>query len=986
MVTIKRILQTLSNPRLFNLVLPLVMIDLVAGTIAQKYIGLYEATGIFFSDPLIWLGPFPLPGLPLLLGVIILNLSCKLALKSPWNRQTAGIIITHLGALLLLSGGLITALFSEEGFVDLFEGQEKSFVSDYHARELVLLDENENVLESYDHADLYIGQKLHVTDPPFVIEILETCRNCEISLRKDADANYIGMASKMRLTADKTKIQDEENLSGTTFSLKGTENDGTYLTLEDIPKRPEFTAGKTKLTLAVRKAQRSLPFTVRLLDFRRELYPGTQTAKSYESTIEIIDGPTRWQTLVGMNQPVRYKGHTLFQSSFALTPDGELSVLAVVKNSARVFPYISGLAICLGLILHLFIRAGAFSRRYAFMLLVALACATPASAKDTHPPPMEVFANLPILHEGRIKPLDSFARATLKRISSSDSLKDMSAIEWLAESLFNPSAAESREIIKIHNPELRALLNLPNRPGNRFSIREATQALANHKGSLPDILKVPDADRSPSQRDFIILHENIALLDDVMSSFSLLLPLSAALPENVPQSLNPFAQKTLTWLDTLKFSQTLEAELKSIVEKKGQNIDAYNETEQAILFLSFSITGLRQKGTASNSLKIIATRSDNSPPYLSPWAIALEGSGSPQTAEQFRLWQNLAGAYQSGNRELWTQTIEEISKKLQQTMTRSQIDRLQAEYHYNRLALFNIALPFFFLAAATLAIGAGVRLPFAPKAAFTFLALGVTAQIFGLCLRIYILQRPPVTTLYESIIFVTAFATCYALLLSLRNKGSLWLSIGATSGIILGLLGLSHDTDSDSMIMLTAVLNTNFWLATHVLCIATGYAFSLLTSFIAHTSLLFMLYKKTNYPPTSLYKPMATTALLALLFSAGGTILGGVWADQSWGRFWGWDPKENGALLLVLWLIWVIHGRISGQFSSTSYTAGLAFTLAIVAISWFGVNLLSVGLHAYGFTESAAWVFWSVLILETFFCSAALFLLRAKRLERFASL
>ena len=97
-----------------------------------------------------------------------------------------------------------------------------------------------------------------------------------------------------------------------------------------------------------------------------------------------------------------------------------------------------------------------------------------------------------------------------------------------------------------------------------------------------------------------------------------------------------------------------------------------------------------------------------------------------------------------------------------------------------------------------------------------------------------------------------------------------------------------------------------------------------------------------------------------------GTVLGGIWADQSWGRFWGWDPKENGALLIVLWLIWVLHGRVSGQLKQLAVLAGLAYLSVIVALSWFGVNLLSVGLHAYGFTDSAAYGLLGFIGLETF--------------------
>ena len=100
--------------------------------------------------------------------------------------------------------------------------------------------------------------------------------------------------------------------------------------------------------------------------------------------------------------------------------------------------------------------------------------------------------------------------------------------------------------------------------------------------------------------------------------------------------------------------------------------------------------------------------------------------------------------------------------------------------------------------------------------------------------------------------------------------------------------------------------------------------------------------------------PLKILAILSLLFTAVGTILGGIWADQSWGRFWGWDPKENGALLIVLWLIWLLHGQVGAQLSRAMFVAGLAALSMVVAMAWFGVNLLSTGLHSYGFISGVA--------------------------------
>ena len=119
----------------------------------------------------------------------------------------------------------------------------------------------------------------------------------------------------------------------------------------------------------------------------------------------------------------------------------------------------------------------------------------------------------------------------------------------------------------------------------------------------------------------------------------------------------------------------------------------------------------------------------------------------------------------------------------------------------------------------------------------------------------------------------------------------------------------------------------------------------------------------------STYKALFSTLAAGLIFSFIGTMLGGIWADQSWGRFWGWDPKENGALLIVMWLLMMLHLKISGWVKGAGYALGLVLANITVALAWFGVNLLSVGLHNYGFTEGAAFNLLIFIIFELLFGS-----------------
>jgi cytochrome c biogenesis factor len=161
--------------------------------------------------------------------------------------------------------------------------------------------------------------------------------------------------------------------------------------------------------------------------------------------------------------------------------------------------------------------------------------------------------------------------------------------------------------------------------------------------------------------------------------------------------------------------------------------------------------------------------------------------------------------------------------------------------------------------------------------------------------------------------------------------------------------------DGDSLEMLRAVLDTNVWLATHVVMVTLGYSSVALAGFLGIIYILRGLFTTSFNETTasSLGRMMYGVTCFATLFSFVGTILGGIWADQSWGRFWGWDPKENGALLIVLWNAIILHARWGGFVRERGLAVMSVFGNVVVSLSWFGVNMLGVGLHSYGFMDQA---------------------------------
>jgi ABC-type transport system involved in cytochrome c biogenesis permease subunit len=230
-----------------------------------------------------------------------------------------------------------------------------------------------------------------------------------------------------------------------------------------------------------------------------------------------------------------------------------------------------------------------------------------------------------------------------------------------------------------------------------------------------------------------------------------------------------------------------------------------------------------------------------------------------------------------------------------------------------------------------------------------------SGHVLGLVLRMLILQRAPVSTLYETFVFVALIAVGIALLLECLAYNILGLLVASVSGYLLLSIAGRYAMDGDTFRVLQAVLDSNFWLSTHVVTITMGYAICCVAGLLGHVYLFQSVYPKVSEGTLKQTARLIYGVLAAgLLFSFLGTILGGIWADQSWGRFWGWDPKENGALLIVLWCATLFHARMGGMIRDWGFAAGAIFGNISVMLAWFGINLLGVGLHSYGFTEGIA--------------------------------
>lgn len=556
------------------------------------------------------------------------------------------------------------------------------------------------------------------------------------------------------------------------------------------------------------------------------------------------------------------------------------------------------------------------------------------------------FGRIPVQHEGRIKPLDTVGRIYLKSFSGRESVDGLNDRAWLAETLFNPAKSMQRPIFRIFRPEL---LNLPERDKHLYSFMELASALQTVAPSLEKLRSTDAGQWNEDQQELARLQDYSVLYTQLLRSFSLILPLNITPPPILAKEWGLKSDDVLTLQAADKHRERLETRIRKIVKAKGDNLDRYTDQEQQIAAFAFEMQILFAAGENNVLMRVIPdTWSDNTGEWLSPWSLTRTGKGSPESAKLMGLWKDAAAAYLANNAAQWDTAITSLRNE---TDAVASPFRLSLELAYNSYHPLQVSMFFYLAAFLAFAAWALNSKKLYYKVSFIALTGGFIFNFIAIISRILILQRPPVGTLYESILFVSLICASIALWLELRRKDGNGLLIGGIAGGLLLFLAEGFAED-DSLRMLVAVLNTNFWLGTHVLCITLGYGLCLITAGYAHLYLI----RRINSPERAneLAPSVKTLSLLSLLFTAVGTILGGIWADQSWGRFWGWDPKENGALFIVLWLIWLLHGQISGHLNRLTGMVATASLAVVVAIAWFGVNLLNVGLHSYGFITGVA--------------------------------
>ena len=361
---INKIVKIISNPKMFVFTIIWLMVLVFFGTIEQKDIGLFAAQNKYFLSTIIWFYVLPLPGGLLTMSILSINLFSFFLKPNIWKKNKLGVLIVHSGALILLLGSGITSISSKEGNMIIIENEKSDYMHSFYYKEFTVmnLDEYQDSIEviNFNEKLLSDGKILSYPSLPFKIEVVNYFLNSKVESRLNSDLSPLqGDAIKFELKEKFPEKEINENISGIMYKIISEDSKINGYYIYQLEQRmPEIiTINNQDYALLLRPERTYLPFEIKLLDFQKVMHPGTKLPKSFSSEVYLMEKQTSRRMLIEMNAPLRHKGYTLYQASYAELNDGrEATVLVVVQNYGRLFPYIASIIMCIGVLLQMIIR------------------------------------------------------------------------------------------------------------------------------------------------------------------------------------------------------------------------------------------------------------------------------------------------------------------------------------------------------------------------------------------------------------------------------------------------------------------------------------------------------------------------------------------------------------------------------------------------------------------------------------------------------
>jgi ABC-type transport system involved in cytochrome c biogenesis permease subunit len=551
---------------------------------------------------------------------------------------------------------------------------------------------------------------------------------------------------------------------------------------------------------------------------------------------------------------------------------------------------------------------------------------------------MAGFGQLPVLVGGRVMPMDTLARISLSVMNHHGTFtvdgRTQPASRWLLDVLMMPRRADAAKVFEVTNPDIVALFGQQEFSGKpvSYSYNDCVPVLSEIGRQAGLATQTEAQGRNAFQRGILKLRDALRIY--------LLLKNSIQAEDSVD-----FGRELHV------FGQVLQPGIQAVRDREANRPFNQEDLLRVVWFTQRYQTLARARYVYALPNPGGKTDSDR---WLHISDALLSAVATGKVAYPAILYGGLISAYRSDNVTGFDQIIHEYNRYLQGTIP-EQFSRAKVEYWFNQAQPFLQAMVLYVFVLLVSLIS-WLKWPRAlGKTAIILLGFAFVLHTLGLLIRMYLQGRPPATNLYSSALFVGWGSVLICLFLERFYKNGIGSVCASTIGFVTLLIAHNLQLDGDSLEMLRAVLDTNVWLATHVVVVTLGYSSVGLAGLLGIIYILRGILTSSFSETTaaSLSRMIYGVICFATLCSFVGTILGGIWADQSWGRFWGWDPKENGALLIVLWNATILHARWGGSIRERGLAVMSVFGNIVVSLSWFGVNMLGVGLHSYGFMDQA---------------------------------
>jgi ABC-type transport system involved in cytochrome c biogenesis permease subunit len=925
-------------------------------------------------------------------------------------RKRAGIVLLHGGIALLMISELVTGIQAKESRMSIPEGGTVSYSDDIRTSELAVIDRSHAdhnhvtvVPASMLVANVGADAPIEHADLPFDVRLHRWLPNSDLRSPHNEEANPATAGFGLRQIAveapQATGVGEDADRVDIPaayvelFSKKSGNSLGTYVVTPGLVEQPVEVDGRT-YDLALRFERIYHPFSLTLKKFDLSNYTGTSTPKNYSSLVVLKD-PERnidREVLIWMNNPLRYAGTTLYQADFFRGAQPG-TILQVVTNPSWMTPYVACMLVATGMLAHFGLILFRFLRRRAeeadvefgtllagldvrdsrvgiahqrdrssdnvrhrskssvgsahtttlakwfpaiVLIVFAGYIASKARLPQTKPSEMQIheFGKLPLAYQGRIKPYDTLARNSLQIISEKQEVgvlgtdgkvvDKLPAIRWLLDAIANSKAAGDHKIFRIVDLDLIETLGLEHRPLFwKYSLNEIRKKDGELERQFKLAEAVPEQDRAPFQNKVLQLRDKYNFYMSLVLAFRQV----------------PLPEKEDGLMAAVEQVRSLIAELRRVGAPHA--VPPRDATTDWTPLIEADFRMLLDRATGQPVHEPTVALAE----MLSAYARG-DVTGFNKKLADYR---KLVGNYET--------VLQANAKQLKQSGVASaeilSQPKIDFEVFYNQFSPFYYAAVLYLLAFV---LGAASWIGWtAPlrRASIWLLWFTFALHTFALVARIYISGRPPVTNLYSTAIFIGWAGVMMALMFEAIYRLGLGNIVAAVIGFLTLLVAYNLSLDGDTFIVLQAVLDTQFWLATHVVTINLGYA----TTYLAGVwGVVYVLFAHV-FPILAddarhkLLRTLYGTLCFAIFFSFIGTVLGGLWADDSWGRFWGWDPKENGALMIVLWNALVLHARWGGLVKGRGLATLAVAGNIITTWSYFGVNELGVGLHAYGASE-----------------------------------